>query len=184
MSPSAEPASEAQVASYLVPANLLGDSEIIVLAVKPSGWFALTVSVPVIVAAALAGAVGLAIGRFHPFAPAEAIVSFCGAVAFGRVLVGCWQWIGRTYVLTNLRVIAVRGLVGPQVQAAGLTDVHEVTLLPSVAERVFGIGTVYCLGAPEATEGLAWNGVAHPREVAETIDQAVRRARGRGRGEK
>ncbi|HET6428363.1 MAG TPA: PH domain-containing protein [Phycisphaerae bacterium] len=181
MSPSAEPTSEAQAVGYLVPANLLGDSEIIVLAIKPSGWFVLTASAPVLFAAAVAAAVAVAIGWLRPFPPQQAIVSFCAAAAFGRVVIACWQWIGRTYVLTNLRVIAVRGLISPQVQAAGLTDVQKVSLSPTVAERVVGIGTVYCLGSPEAGEGLAWNGVARPREVAETIDQAVRRARGRGR---
>ncbi len=183
MSPSAEPASHAQVAGHLVPANLLGDNEIIVLAVKPSGWFALTASAPVIVAAAVAAAAALVVGHFRPFASQQAVVSFCAAVAFGRVMVACWQWIGRTYVLTNLRIIAVRGLVTPHVQSAGLTDVHKVTLCPTFPERLAGVGTIYCFGSIDARDGLPWNAVAHPDEVAELIDQAVRQAHGRGGGE-
>ncbi|MHC4717507.1 MAG: hypothetical protein ACYS5V_11090 [Planctomycetota bacterium] len=184
MSPSAEPTSEAQVAGHLVPANLLGDNEIIVLAVKPSGWFALTASAPVVAAAAVAAILAVLIGRLRPFEPQQAVLSFCAAVGFGRIMIACWQWIGRTYVLTNLRVIAVRGLVSPQVQAAGLTDVHQVTLCPTLPERAVGIGTIYCLGRPEARDGLAWQGVARPQEVCEVIDEAVRRAQGRPGGQK
>ena len=89
MSPSAEEASEAQVAGYLVPANLLGDSEIIVLATKPSGWFALTASAPVVFAAAAVAAAAVVIGYLRPFASEQAVLSLAAAVAFGRIMIGC-----------------------------------------------------------------------------------------------
>ena len=179
MTPSAEPTSNAEAAPYLVPANLLGDNEIIVLAIKPSGWFVLTASVPILAAAVVAAAAAIVIDLYHDFAPAQAVISFCAAVAFARAVLACWQWVGRTYVLTNLRMVCVRGLINVDVKAVGLTDVHEVVLSPSVPERLVGIGSIYCLSAAGASPGLAWSAVARPREVHEIVDQAIRRARGR-----
>ncbi|KKM16341.1 hypothetical protein LCGC14_1686830 [marine sediment metagenome] len=178
MTPSVEPTSEAEAPAYSVPADLLGDSEIIVLAIKPSGWYLLTASLPVLIASAVAAGVAYGIGLFHPYSPREAVLSFCAAVALGRVMLACWQWIGRTYVLTNLRIVCLRGIVHVGVRAAALTEVRQAVLSAALPERVAGVGSIYCLPAAEGGVEVVWQTVARPREVHEIIDAALSRAHG------
>ena len=179
MTPSAEPTSKAEVAAHLVPANLLGDSEIIVLAIKPSGWFVLTASVPVVAAAAVVGVVAGVVGLYRPYEHVHAVLSFCAVAALARMVLACWQWIGRTYVLTNLRIVCVRGLISVDVASAALAEVGEAVLAGSLAERLVGIGSIYCLPASDGPLAVAWTAVARPAETHEVVQEAVRRARRR-----
>ena len=66
MMASADPATQA-APGYLVPANLLSDSEIIILALKPSGWFVLASSLPVVATAAAVAATAFAVGLLRPY---------------------------------------------------------------------------------------------------------------------
>ena len=182
MSPSAEPTSQAEAPAHLVPANLLGDDEIIILALKPSGWFVLTASLPVLAAAGVVAVAGYLLGRYRPYAAEQAVLPLCAAVALGRLVVACWQWVGRTYVLTNLRVISVRGLLRVEVAAAALGQVARAEAVPSLAERLVGIGSIYCLPGDQAAQAVSWNAVARPQEVLEIVSEAVRRARRPGQG--
>jgi len=192
MSPSAEPTSgRAEATAYLVPADLLGEGEIIVLALKPSGWFVLLVSLPVLASSAAVGALAYVVDFFHARTPAGTLLTLCAAVALARVFFACWQWLARTYVLTNRRIVTIRGLVSVQVRAVGLTDLNRAELIASVPERVLGVGSIFCLAgagpaavdqpaAPER-DPLAWNAVARPQEILEIIDDAIDRAHRAGR---
>jgi hypothetical protein len=177
MTPSAEPTSKVQAPGYLVPANLLGDNEIIVLAIKPSGWFVLTCSLPVIAAAAVVAAGAYLVGLYRPYGPEQAILSFCAAAALARAVVACWQWVGRTYVLTNHRIICVRGLVNVNVTGAALVEIRRVVMSAAVPERLFGVASLFCLGDFDSNPAVAWNTVSDPQEVQQIIDKAIRRAR-------
>ena len=186
MSPSAEPASgQAEVATHLVPANLLGDGEIVILALKPSNWFVPVVSLPMVASLGFVAAAMYIFSRYYPRAPQHVVYFFAAAGALARLAVGCWQWLGRTYVLTSHRVVCIRGLVRPSVAAADLTDIGEIVLAPSVVERPIGVGSLYCFAsaAGEAPERLsagaaavAWRTIAQPGEVRDILEEAVRRA--------
>ena len=153
MSPSAEPASQrADVATHLVPANLLADGEIVILAIKPSNWFVPVVSLPVVASLGFVAVVVYVFSRYYAQAPQQVVYFFAAAGALARLAVGCWQWLGRTYVLTNRRVVCVRGLVRPSVATAALADIGAVVLAPSMVERPIGVGSIYCF-AGEGGEG-------------------------------
>ncbi len=178
MTPSAEPTSQrAEVAAHLVPANLLADGEIVILAIKPSNWFALVASLPVLAAAAVVAAAAYGVNRYQPATPEQVIFSFAAVAAVGRLALGCWQWLGRTYVLTNLRVVCVRGLLNVNVTAAPLSRVRTAVLAPALPERLLGLGSIYCLADPDAQAAVSWNTIANPHQVHEIHDEAIRRAR-------
>ena len=178
MMPSAEPtAQRAEVAAHLVPANLLADGEIVILAIKPSSWFVLIASLPVLAgAAAVAAAAGI-VDHYRPGTPDQLVYSFAATAAVARLAFGCWQWLGRTYVLTNLRVITVRGLINVGVTAAALSEVREAVLGQATPERVLGLGSIYCLADSEAKAAVSWSTIANPLQVQEILDEAIRRAR-------
>ncbi len=184
MSPSAEPTSEnAEVSARLIPADLLGEDEIVILALKPSAWFVLLVSLPVLASAAVAGTAAYIVRLYHEPTPLEAILSLAAAIVLARLMAGCWQWLGRTYVLTNRRIITLRGMINTQVTAAALTDVGQALLVTSWAERVVSSGSVFCLRGradPQSVRidqaAMVWNSVPRPQDVHEIVQGAIRRA--------
>lgn len=182
MSPSAEPASaRAAVAGHLVPANLLTEGEIVILALKPSGWFLFIASMPVLASAAVVAGVAMVTGLLGQSVPREVVYSFCAAIGLLRMTTACWQWLGRTYVLTNRRAVCLRGLVNVRVQAAMLADIGRAELAVSLAERLFAAGSIVFLPIGERVPAVAWSAVARPVDVLEIVREAVGRS-GRNRG--
>ncbi len=178
MTPIAEPTSQrADISAYLVPADLLGDGEIIILAIKPSGWFVLLASLPVLVSALVVAVIAYVMNIYRSETPAETIICLCAAVALVRVLGACWQWLGRTYVLTNHRIVTVRGLVRVRTSSAVLTDVRQAVLTEAIGERLFGTGSIYCLTASESIPAVVWNTVDKPDQMHEIVLEAVNRSR-------
>ena len=191
MTPSAEPTSDgAQVAAHLVPADLLEGGEVVILALKPSGWFVLLASLPVLASATVVAGAAYVVDIFHPPTPAPAILSFALAGVCTRAVFACWQWLGRTYVLTNRRIVSLCGLVNTDVQAAALTDVGRAAMAAAWVERILAAGTIFCLGPQDDASGPAsagadvparalvtWSAVAHPQDVLEIVQEAIGRAR-------
>ena len=175
--PSADTA-RAQAANYLVPANLLAGDEIIILMTKPSGWFIWLVSGPVAATAALVAAVAIAAAAYGQSVPLEVIETLCAAAVLLRLLGAWWQWLGRTYVLTNRRIITVRGLMRVSVAEAPLAAVAKVELSATLGERAVGAASLYCTGASGPPARVVWNTLNRPQEVIEIVNKAVRQAHG------
>lgn len=161
----------------LVPADLLSGGEIIVLAIKPSGWFILLASLPVIALAVVAAAVTFVVDVYRSGTPAEAVMCLCAVAALIRVTAACWQWLGRTYVLTNRRIVTVRGLIHPRITTAALSDVRRAVLAATVTERLVGVGTIYCLTDSENAPAVTWNALSKPTEIHEIVMETIERAK-------
>ena len=178
MTPSAEPTSrQADIAAHLVPADLLSGGEIIILAIKPSGWFVLLASLPVLVSALVVAVIAYVVDIYSSWSAAEAVICLCAAVVVIRLTWACWQWLGRTYVLTDRRIVTVRGLLHVRVSAAALTDIRRAVLTATIAERLFGTGGIYYLTDSENTPAVAWNTVAQPVEVHEIVTKTIERSK-------
>jgi hypothetical protein len=160
-----------------VPANLLQGGEIVFLAIKPSGWFVVLASLPLLASSAIVAGAVLGLQAYHESTPARTVVSLCAIVAVTRILLGCWQWLGRTYVLTNLRIVAVRGLLQVRWSAAALSEVRQAVLTATRPERLLGVGSIHCLVEPEGRPRVSWGTVARPAEVNQVVQEALRRAR-------
>lgn len=173
MTPSAEqaPAAEARI---LLPEQLLTDGEVIILAVKPSGWFVLLASWPVLAIAAMAG---VAMGLLRTAGPYQAALLVCVGVVCLRIVVACFQWMGLVYVLTNKRVMRICGLVRTDSVSCRLTEINQVELSRSPLEGPLGIGSLYFQSTERSVEQAAWINVAGPDELLKTINDAIQRAR-------
>ncbi len=178
MSPSVEPTSEqAEMSMQLVPAGLLEGGEIVILALKPSSWFVLVSSLPVLLSAAAVAAVAYLMSFSDYFGDPEVVWYFCAGAALLRLMIASWQWLGRTYVLTNRRIVCIRGLVRVELAAAGLAQVREALLAASLGERIVGAGSIYCLIESDSPPAVAWQTVARPAEVHEIILETIGRAK-------
>lgn len=171
MVPSAEPANAA-TEQTLVPERVLDEGEIVILAMKPSAWFVLIISWPVIVVAGLVVAAGLIAGRVMNL-PGETIAMLAFAASCFRIVIASLQWMSRLYVLTNLRLMRITGMMKPEVFACPLRKIRDVQLQAVLGERMLGIGSLFFSIDNEQTPESSWTNISHPEDVLKTVKQAI-----------
>lgn len=174
-----EPASAAAIAADVVPAHLLDGGEIVVLAIKPSLWFILLVSKRWIAGAALVLAAASLAGKTALTLP---IMQLAVGLLIGRLLWATMQWSTRLYVLTNRRIMLIRGVFNVQLFECALTRLQNTWMTFSLAERILRLGSIHLSTAAGADAGgtATWKTVARPIEVHEHIRAAIGRASSRG----
>jgi hypothetical protein len=94
------------------------------------------------------------------------------AAASVRVLVASYQWASRLYILTNLRVLRVRGVWEIELFECPLHRLTDVQLSAPKSERLLGVGTiVFSSDRPLPPESL-WLHISRPTRVMELINNA------------
>ena len=84
-----------------------------------------------------------------------------------------------TYSITNRRLTIERGILARDLHQTRLERVQNVNARQSMVERALGIGTVDFDTAGEAQFDFSFRGVADPRGIVRTVDQALHRLQGR-----
>jgi uncharacterized membrane protein YdbT with pleckstrin-like domain len=111
---------------------------------------------------------------------AGSVIGSIVAVA-GIVLVivgGLLKRIATHYVVTTQRLRIRRGILAKKVQQARIDRVQNVNTQQRFIDRVLRVGTVdFDTAGSDAPEAdFAFRGVSDPGEVAQTVDQAIRRS--------
>ena len=176
MSPSVSPSVSAPREAVMQ--HLLGDGELVLLAVKPSAWFVPLTAVRSLAVLALIAVFGHYLGRITPMGRAPRAVELaCGVLGVGRLIVACCQWGGTLYVLTNRRVLRIRGAVKVSIVGCPLTEVrHTAMLTTGLIERFGGVGTLFFQTDEGNLAGGEWLHVSRPEELLETINKAINQA--------
>jgi len=158
--------------------DLLGEGEVVILAVKPSAWFVLLVCWQVLLGLVGLGACAYVAGHWVGSAGlTQAVLLACLACGCVRIIVACFQWMGRLYVLTNLRVLRIQGLSAPDVVQCPLKHVRTTSLTASPFEKLLGVGALVVHRKDEQTEALRWVVVAKAAEVRQMVEEAIARGR-------
>ena len=178
MSPSAESANPPAQMECVASEKLLDEGELILLAIKPSGWFVLLVSWPVlVVAASLAGGTFLASVAMGVNLPEEMIYFFCMVMVVGRMVFACAQWVGRLYLLTSRRVMTIHGVVAVRIDHYPLKRIGETILSATAGERLFSLGSLMFQAVDTKQPATAWIHIFQPEEIRRKVDIAIRQAR-------
>ena len=165
----------------IVPTHLLDGGEVVHFAIKPSPWFVLLVSLRwVVVAAFIACIAGTDVvtAAYRPYAFKVAI-----ALAGARLVWATLEWVSRLYVLTNRRVMSIRGVFSIEMFECALNRIQNTYLTLAAVERIVRVGTVsfQTAAAGGGTGGTgAWQIIAKPLEVHEKLRDAINRAQNRG----
>lgn len=162
----------------MLPAELLQDGEIILLMIKPSPWFIVLEPLRT-----LLGILLLTIATFWlnrsgllPFRSSDVLLCGCG-VMIARLLWQFLEWVSRVYVLTDKRVIRVRGVLRVHVFEASLRQIQHTELQFNIRERVTGLGTIFFTTAGTAFVEAAWTMIAKPMQVHQEVVKAIQRYR-------
>lgn len=164
--------------AHLLTAHLLAGGERVTLAIKPSRWFIVIVSLPFAAVVAVAAMSWALIDPNH-----AAILYWQTALFFiaGRVMLAVLQWMGRLYVLTDLRIMRFTGVFATEVYDCPLRRIASTKLTAGLRERVLRLGTILIRGQIQQRAAADWQHVAQPREVHRKIRSAVARSRSNGR---
>jgi hypothetical protein len=179
MSPAVPPADMAASAAAVRAADRLEDGEVVLLAVKPSRWFVLAMSWPVVLLAAVAAAGAYVLAGMVSWEINTRLVGLvCSTATCTRVIFACLQWMGKQYILTNRRVMRLRGVFHEELAQCRLKDLHEVHLSASPTEHLLGIGSLLFERADQRPAGdIHWILLADPKEAHRAVCDAWNRAR-------
>lgn len=178
---SAEEAAPAAAAppATIVPDKLLDAGEVVILAIKPSFWFVLLNSFPALAAAAGVALVGYVFAKLGvEWMTPKVVLTICAAIALAKVLASCIQWAGRLYILTNVRIMRVRGVLRADVFQCPLRQITATRLVATLPEKVLAVGSLCFEVRDNTTQETAWLHIAQPAEIHEIVREAIRRAGG------
>lgn len=172
----------AQTAERVAKFDLLNGSEIIILAIKPSLWYVLLVSarlsavlLAVCIAAWVSGQMGWLSGQ------AQVLMGIALAGISMRLAFGLLQWQSRAYILTNLRVLRIRGILRVEMFQCHLLRLKEVSLTSNPTERLLGLGSIDLINDSLNQTGetaACWRNIRRPEQVRQQILQAIRALKG------
>lgn len=161
----------------MVPDKLLDAGEVVILAIKPSVWFVLLNSFPAVAAAGGVALFGYVLGKLGvAWMSPKVVVTACATLALAKVLASCFQWAGRLYVLTNVRIMRVRGVFRADVFQCPLKQITATHLSASLPEKVFAVGSLWFEVQDSTAQETAWLHIAQPNDVHEIVREAIRRA--------
>lgn len=160
----------------MLPAHLLDGGEIVHFAVKPSPWFVALVSLRWLAVALLLAI--LASRDLFPSGYRWYAYQFAAAIAGARLAWAILEWVSRLYVLTNRRVMRIRGVFNVELFECALSRLQNTYATFSLPERVTRTGSITfqtAAGGGGAGGTASWRIISRPLEIHEQLREAIRR---------
>ncbi len=178
MSPAPSATAPALATEAMLPARVLEEGELVILAIRPHPLSVLLVSLPVVAVSALIW-IGVYIteGLFRFPLPSQGIALICVFSVLLRLLLASFQWAGRLYLLTTRRVLWVNGISTFNVVQCPLHKVHDLRLSLTTPERMAGLGSLHFTFGEDKTYSGSWINISKPRQVLQTVQDAISRVR-------
>jgi hypothetical protein len=161
----------------LLAKHLLRDGEIVQLMIRPSRWFILLTSLRFLSLVTILVCVMEIYLHQHGQDPRHRCIEVGVGVMAGRVMWAILQWMSRLYVLTNLRILAVKGVFNTEIFDCPLRKVARVSLDMSPKEKIFLVGSITIIPQDDNMFIGAWWIISKPVEVLQMVRRAVQNAR-------
>jgi hypothetical protein len=145
--------------------SLLLPAEIIVFQLKPSRWYMVFESLPIVGIGLILVLMGMSIHELPASLRSWFVVVGMSVVGL-RVTLAYIQWLSRTYVLTDRRVLTQHGVFSVEVECMGLEEIGNTFVAQAAAQKILGIGTVFFRGQHAAGRStMLWEHIHNPKEV-------------------
>jgi len=164
-------------AEAMLPAELLQPGEVIILLIKPHPIYILLAPIRVFGIIALAATLLVLLSkRGYPvvWSPRE-IVLVALVLMLIRLVWQAFEWLSRVYVLTDQRIIRIRGVLTVSVFECQLTKLQQTDLILPLSQRLLGLGTLGFATAGTAAHEAFWVMVNKPLEVHQKVVETIRR---------
>ena len=161
----------------MLPGDLISEDEKVVFAVKPSLWTVVFLSFRTTVIALILAALTLWLGPvMHLGRLSTYFIEACGAVILARFGFAVLQWVSRSYVLTDRRVIRIRGVFTIDIFQCALTKVQNTFLVLTLPQRILHLGNIEFTTAGTGSVEAIWRHVKHPLDIHKTLINAMNTA--------
>lgn len=166
-------------AAVMLPAQLLQPGEVIVLLLKPSPLYIVLAPLRTLIVILLGVLLVVQLQRRG----IELGLSNADVILAGAGLIGArlfWQvleWLNQIYVLTDQRVIRVRGVINVRVFECPLKNIQQTDLILPLVQRLFGLGTLGFATAGTAFHEAYWLMLSQPLDVHHKVVETLRRYR-------
>jgi hypothetical protein len=145
------------------------------LILKPSLWFIAFASMRFL-AAGLIACIAASLW-VHDSRAVASIVYTTTFVVAGRVMWAVLQWMGRLYVLTDLRIIRLSGVFNVEILDCALRKVAVTRMTQTFRERLWRLGSIDIIPADDSCPPSVWQTVRRPAEVHRVIQSTIDRAK-------
>lgn len=159
----------------LLPADLIYSDETIIFAIKPSLWYVVFDSAHWL----LAGLLLIAAASFGAELVNLSEPQFMSAVLAAlslRIGLALLRWVSRYYVLTNRRLVRVRGVSRPDIYECPLVEIRNSSVGTTFSEALTGLSTISFVATEPSDRIFCWNAVSNAEDVHEQIRRAIERA--------
>jgi hypothetical protein len=171
VAPVARPA--ATSVATLLTRHILRDGETVLLILKPSLWFILFGLLRFIaVALILVISVQLWFPRHLHLAVEAGMLLITTRTAWAIL-----SWMGRMYLLTDLRVLRLSGVFTTEIFDCPLRKVARTRLVPTFRERLLGLGSIEFIPSDDQRPCSTWQTIRRPHEIHEQVQRAIARAK-------
>ncbi len=161
----------------LLPGDLLADDETVIFAIKPSLWAIAFVSFRTVAVASVLALLTYILGpAFHLGKYGLYLIELCGFVVLGRVGFALLQWASRTYVLTDRRIIRIRGVLTIDIFQSSLTRIQNTFMVLTLPERLFGLGDIEFTTAGTGGVEAVWRHLKNPLPIHHQLLRAMNAA--------
>jgi len=166
-----------ELVEAMVPQQILQEDEEVILLTKPSLFFIFFDSVLFVAGALMLGSVGarLAVGSEH-LTP-RGVATVTGLVCAGRLVWSLMVWSSHRYMLTNLRVVTIKGVINVRMFQAQLRKIQKTELYRPILQRLVGTGTIgFATAAAAGDVESTWVMIARPGWVHARVVEAIHKA--------
>ena len=161
----------------MLPPAMLHEDEIVLILAKPSLWFIPLMSLRFLLVvtgvAVLLVRTRLADDYLHLSTQNLALIAML--VCLGRLVWGLLVWTSHIYLLTNQRIVTIKGVLNVAVFQCNLRKVQRTTLYNPLALRFFGVGNIGIATAATTQFDSVWEMVPRPLATHEQIVAAIHR---------
>jgi hypothetical protein len=158
----------------LLAGHVLQDGELVLLILKPSVWFLVLSSLPFAAVASIL-LLGVLISTNPTKAQTIGYVEAAVVLAASRFFWAILQWMGRFYILTDLRILRLGGVFNIELFDCPLRKVARTRGIATTLERITRTGSVEIVPV-EGGYGN-WQTIDQPAAVHDQIVAAINRAK-------
>ncbi len=151
------------------PEGLLHGNEIVILLVRPSVWYllasSLRFSAVVVLLAVWLGPRAMA----NHWLEFQTLISLPAILIAVRVAYAIMDWLSHWYMLTNCRIITIKGVRQPVFFQASLSKLSDVQVIRTPLERLLGLGSIGFSTDTHIHPDSLWHWIARPDRVHQQI---------------
>jgi hypothetical protein len=161
----------------IVRSHVLRDGELVLMILKPSLWFIVFNSIAFAIVVAFMAVLAATIDHHmhDSFYLEGAIFLITGSLMWSIL-----QWMGRTYILTDQRILRITGVFSVEIFECPLRKVFRVRMVSTSREKLVATGSIEIIPAEETAPSAVWQTISNPKEILERLRSAIAKAKQSG----